>query len=160
MAGQKYWKILLVVMVITCENIGFITRGLRPLVINPIFSLVMTITTHNIFKYFLPAIYHYTNVYSTFGAAHPHFLFFFWATTFLYSLIHYITLLLSILKKVFSIKVSRRLCLWVGSANLRKRLNNKAQESINKGQFWNLSIKTRSHYYINFLFNFSFSVFT
>ena len=31
-------------MVITCENIGFITRGLRP--------LVMTITTRNIFQYF------------------------------------------------------------------------------------------------------------
>ena len=39
-------------MVITCENIGFITRGLRPLVINKIFSLVMTITTRNIFQYF------------------------------------------------------------------------------------------------------------
>ena len=39
-------------MVITCENIGFITRGLRPLVINPIFSLVMPITTHDIFQYF------------------------------------------------------------------------------------------------------------
>ena len=46
-------------MVITCENIGFITRRLRPLVINPIFSLVMTITTRNIFQYFLLAIYYY-----------------------------------------------------------------------------------------------------
>ena len=61
MAGQKYWKILLVVLVITCENIGLITRGLRPLVINPIFSLVMTKTTRNIFQYFLPAIYYYLN---------------------------------------------------------------------------------------------------
>ena len=58
MAGKKYWKISLVVMVITCENIGFITRGLRPLVINPIFSLVMTITTRDIFQYFFPAIYY------------------------------------------------------------------------------------------------------
>ena len=32
-AGKKYWKISLVVKVITCENIGFITRGLRPLMI-------------------------------------------------------------------------------------------------------------------------------
>ena len=61
MADQKYWKILLVVLVITCENIGLITRGLRPLVINPIFSLVMTITTRNIFQYFLPAMYYYLN---------------------------------------------------------------------------------------------------
>ena len=66
MAGKKYWKILLVVMVITCENIGFITRGLRPLVINPIFSLMMTRTTCNIFQYFLPAMYHYLNS-MTFG---------------------------------------------------------------------------------------------
>ena len=62
MAGKKYWKISLVVMVITCENIGFITRGLRPLVINPIFSLVMTITTRDIFQYFFPAIYYLLNV--------------------------------------------------------------------------------------------------
>ena len=27
MAGKKYWKILRVVMVITSENIGFITSG-------------------------------------------------------------------------------------------------------------------------------------
>ena len=46
-------------MVITCENIGFITRGLWPLVINPIFSLVITITTRDIFQYFSPAIYYY-----------------------------------------------------------------------------------------------------
>ena len=60
---QKYWKISLVVMVITCENIGFITHGLRPLVINKIFSLVMTITTHNIFQYFLTAMYYYLNLH-------------------------------------------------------------------------------------------------
>ena len=59
MAGKKYWKISLVDMVITCENIGFITRGLWPLVINPIFSLVITITTRDIFQYFFPAIYYY-----------------------------------------------------------------------------------------------------
>ena len=35
-------------MVITCENNGFITRGLRPLVINLLFSLVMTITIHKL----------------------------------------------------------------------------------------------------------------
>ena len=62
MAGKKYWKISLVDMVITCENIGFITRGLWPLVINPIFSLVITITTRDIFQYFFPAIYYYLNV--------------------------------------------------------------------------------------------------
>ena len=57
MAGQKYLKILLnitarlVVLVITCENIGPITRrGLWP--------LVMTRTTSNIFQYFLPAMYY------------------------------------------------------------------------------------------------------
>ena len=61
MAGKKYWKISLVDMVITCENIGFITRGLWPLVINPIFSLVITITTRDIFQYFFPAIYYYLN---------------------------------------------------------------------------------------------------
>ena len=49
-------------MVITCENIGFITRGLWPLVINPIFSLVITITTRDIFQYFFPAIYYYLNI--------------------------------------------------------------------------------------------------
>ena len=53
---QKYWKISLVVMVITCENIGFITRGFRPLVINSIFSLVITMATHNIFQYILRAM--------------------------------------------------------------------------------------------------------
>ena len=31
--------------------------ALRPLVINPIFSLVMTITARDIFQYFSPAIY-------------------------------------------------------------------------------------------------------
>ena len=61
MAGKKYWKISLVDMVITCENIGFITRGLWPLVINPIVSLVITITTRDIFQYFFPAIYYYLN---------------------------------------------------------------------------------------------------
>ena len=64
MAGKKYWKISLVDMVITCENIGFITRGLWPLVINPIFSLVITITTRDIFQYFFPAIYYYLNMYA------------------------------------------------------------------------------------------------
>ena len=62
MAGKKYWKISLVDMVITCENIGFITRGLWPLVINPIFSLLITITTRDIFQYFSPAIYYYLNI--------------------------------------------------------------------------------------------------
>ena len=57
MAGKKYWKISLVAMVITCENIEFITRGLWPLVINSIFSLVMTITTRDIFQYFSSAVY-------------------------------------------------------------------------------------------------------
>ena len=56
MAGKKYWKISRVVMVITSENIGFITSGQRPRVINPIFSQVMTISTSDIFQYFLPAI--------------------------------------------------------------------------------------------------------
>ena len=37
---------------ITSENIGSITSGRRPWVINPIFSLVMTITTSDIFQYF------------------------------------------------------------------------------------------------------------
>ena len=41
LAGIKYWIISLVVEVITCENIEFITHGLRPLVINTIFSLVI-----------------------------------------------------------------------------------------------------------------------
>ena len=39
-------------LVITSENIGFITSGRRPWVINPIFSQVMTITTSDIFQYF------------------------------------------------------------------------------------------------------------
>ena len=52
MAGEKYWKISRVVMVIMSENIGFITSGRRPRVINPIFSQVMTITTSDIFQYF------------------------------------------------------------------------------------------------------------
>ena len=38
MAGEKYWKISRAVMVITSENIGFITSSQRPQVINPIFS--------------------------------------------------------------------------------------------------------------------------
>ena len=53
---KRYWKILLVVMVITCESIEFITRGLRPLVIISILSLVITITTRNIFQYLLPGV--------------------------------------------------------------------------------------------------------
>ena len=44
-------------MVITCENNGFITRGLWPLMINPLFSVVMTITARDIFPLFSPAIY-------------------------------------------------------------------------------------------------------
>ena len=55
--GKKYWKISLVVEVITCENIQFITCGLQPLVINSIFSLVITSTTRDIFQYFLSAIW-------------------------------------------------------------------------------------------------------
>ena len=55
-------KKLLVVLVITCENIGLITCGLRPLMINPIFSLVITRTTRNIFQYFLLAMYYYLNI--------------------------------------------------------------------------------------------------
>ena len=39
------------------KNIEFITRGLRPLVINSIFFLVITITTRNIFQYFLTAMH-------------------------------------------------------------------------------------------------------
>ena len=38
-------------------NNGFITSGRRPRVMNPLFSRVMTITTSDIFHYFLPAIY-------------------------------------------------------------------------------------------------------
>ena len=53
---KRYWKILLVVMVITCESIEFITRGLRPLVINSILSIVITITTRDIFQYLLPGV--------------------------------------------------------------------------------------------------------
>ena len=49
MASKKYWKILREVLVITSENIGFITSGRRPQVISPIFSEVMTRTTSNIF---------------------------------------------------------------------------------------------------------------
>ena len=44
------------------KNIEFITRGLRPLVINSIFFLVITITTRDIFQYFLtkrPGVYAY-----------------------------------------------------------------------------------------------------
>ena len=52
MAGEKYWKISHMVMVITSENIGFITSGRRAQVIIPIFSQVMTITTSDIFQYF------------------------------------------------------------------------------------------------------------
>ena len=52
--GKKYWKISLVVKVISCENIEFITRGLKW---NSIFSLVITSTTRDIFQYFLPAIW-------------------------------------------------------------------------------------------------------
>ena len=43
------------------KNIEFITRGLRPLVINSIFFLVITITTRNIFQYFLTAMHDSTN---------------------------------------------------------------------------------------------------
>ena len=39
------------------KNIEFITRGLRPLVINSIFFLVITINTCNIFQYFLTAMH-------------------------------------------------------------------------------------------------------
>ena len=39
------------------KNIEFITRGLLPLVINSIFFLVITITTRNIFQYFLTAMH-------------------------------------------------------------------------------------------------------
>ena len=56
--AKKYWKILRVVLVITSENIGFITSGRRPLVITPIFSQVMTITTSNIFQYFWTAMHY------------------------------------------------------------------------------------------------------
>ena len=52
MAGEKYWKISRVVMVIKSENIVFITNDRRPPVINPIFSQVMTITRSDIFQYF------------------------------------------------------------------------------------------------------------
>ena len=62
MAGKKYWKISRVVMVIKSENIGFITSGLRPLVINPIFLLVIALTTRDIFQYFLPAIWDLLNI--------------------------------------------------------------------------------------------------
>ena len=56
-AGKKYWKISRVVKVITSKNIGFITSGRRPRVINPIFLQVITLTTSDIFQYFLPAIW-------------------------------------------------------------------------------------------------------
>ena len=45
------------------KNIEFITRGLRPLVINSIFFLVITITTRNIFQYFLTAMHDSTNTF-------------------------------------------------------------------------------------------------
>ena len=41
---------------VSLENIEFITHGLQPLVINSIFLLVITITTRDIFQYFLTAI--------------------------------------------------------------------------------------------------------
>ena len=63
MAGKKYWKILRVVLVITSENIGFITSGRRPRVINPIFSQVMTITTSDIFQYFCQPCNNYSHKY-------------------------------------------------------------------------------------------------
>ena len=44
------------------KNIEFITRGLRPLVINSIFFLVITITTRNIFQYFLTAMHDSTSL--------------------------------------------------------------------------------------------------
>ena len=43
------------------KNIEFITRGLWPLVINSIFFFVITITTRNIFQYFLTAMHDSTN---------------------------------------------------------------------------------------------------
>ena len=59
MAGKKYWKISWVVMVITSENIGFITSSQRPQVINPIFSQVMALTTSNIFQLFWLAMHYF-----------------------------------------------------------------------------------------------------
>ena len=44
------------------KNIEFITRGLRPLVINSIFFLVITITTRDIFQYFLTAMHDSFNI--------------------------------------------------------------------------------------------------
>ena len=44
MAGEKYWKISHVVMVITSENIGFITSGRRPRVM---FQYIFTSDDHN-----------------------------------------------------------------------------------------------------------------
>ena len=43
-------------VMVSLENIEFITGGLWPLVINSIFLLVITITTRDIFQYILTAI--------------------------------------------------------------------------------------------------------
>ena len=53
------------------KNIEFITRGLRPLVINSIFFLVITITTRDIFQYFFTAMHDsYNPTFKTYYIVH------------------------------------------------------------------------------------------